>query len=50
MTTNTKESGLEEIIVNILISDNCYELCTNEDYNRNYTIDEIRLFSFLLKT
>ena len=47
MPTNIKESGLEAIIVNYLIKNNGYELGTNEDYNRDYAVDESRLLRFL---
>ena len=50
MPTNTKESGLETIIVNYLIQNNGYELGTNEDYNRDYAVDESRLLRFLQDT
>jgi type I restriction enzyme, R subunit len=50
MPTNTKESGLEELIINSLVQDNGYEQGKNEDYNRDYAIDETRLFRFLVNT
>ncbi|MDR0312557.1 MAG: DEAD/DEAH box helicase family protein [Treponema sp.] len=50
MPTNTKESGLEELIVNSLVQDNGYQQGANEDYNRDYAIDETRLFRFLNNT
>lgn len=50
MPTNIKESGLEAIIVNYLIKNNGYELGTNEDYNRDYAVDESRLLRFLQDT
>jgi len=50
MPTNTKESGLEDLIVNSLVQDNGYEQGNNEDYNRDYAIDETRLFRFLVNT
>ncbi|GBU27314.1 DEAD/DEAH box helicase [Treponema sp. R8-4-B8] len=50
MPTNTKESGLEELIVNSLVQDNGYEQGENKDYNRDYAIDETRLFRFLINT
>ena len=46
MPTNTKESGLEELIVNSLVHDNGYEQGANEDYNRDYAIDEACFFRF----
>lgn len=48
--TNTKESGLEALIVKWLIEQNDYEQGTNTDYNRDYAIDETRLFRFLQDT
>jgi len=48
--TNTKESGLETLIVDWLVNHNGYEQGTNADYNREYAIDETRLFRFLQDT
>lgn len=48
--TNTRESGLETLIVDWLVSHNGYEQGTNADYNREYAIDETRLFRFLQDT
>lgn len=48
--TNTKESGLEALIVKWLVDHNGYEQGTNADYNRDYAIDETRLFRFLQDT
>ena len=48
--TNTKESGLELLIVQWLIEQNGYEQGTNADYNRDYAVDETRLFRFLQDT
>lgn len=48
--TNTKENGLEALIVKWLVEQNGYEQGTNADYNRNYAIDETRLFRFLQDT
>jgi len=48
--TNTRESGLESLIVNWLVNHNGYEQGTNADYNRDYAIDETRLFRFLSAT
>ena len=48
--TNTKESGLEALIVKWLVDHNDYEEGTNADYNREYAIDETRLFRFLQDT
>ena len=48
--TNTKESGLEALIVKWLVDHNEYEQGTNADYNREYAVDETRLFRFLQDT
>ncbi len=48
--TNTKESGLESLIVKWLVEENGYEQGTNADYNRDYAMDETRLFRFLADT
>ena len=48
--TNTKENGLESLIVKWLVEENGYEQGTNSDYNREYAIDETRLFRFLNET
>jgi len=48
--TNTRESGLEALIVDWLVKHNGYEQGTNADYNREYAIDETRLFRFLQDT
>lgn len=48
--TNTKESGLEALIVKSLVEQNGYEEGKNEDYNKEYAIDETRLFRFLKAT
>lgn len=48
--TNTKESGLETLIVKWLVEHNGYEEGSNTDYNKEYAIDETRLFRFLQDT
>lgn len=48
--TNTKESGLESLIVKWLVAQNGYEEGTNADYNKEYVVDETRLFRFLQDT
>ena len=48
--TNTKESGLEALIVKWLVDHNDYEEGTNANYNKEYAIDETRLFRFLQDT
>lgn len=45
--TDTKESGLETLIVKWLVEHNGYEEGTNADYNKEYALDETRLFRFL---
>ena len=45
--TNTKESGLESLIVKWLVEQNGYEEGTNADYNKEYAVDETCLFRFL---
>jgi len=50
MTTNTKEAALEDLIIASLETESGYEQGTNEDYNRDYAIDETRLFRFLMIT
>lgn len=48
--TNTKESGLESLIVKYLVESNDYEEGYNADYNKVYAVDETRLFRFLQDT
>jgi type I restriction enzyme R subunit len=48
--TNTKESGLETLIVKWLVEQNGYEEGVNADYSKEYAIDETRLFRFLKET
>ncbi len=48
--TNTKENGFEALIVKWLVEQNGYEEGTNADYNKEYAIDETRLFRFLQDT
>ena len=48
--TDTKEKGLESLIVKWLVEQNGYEQGANEDYNRDYAVDEARLFRFLSET
>ncbi len=50
MATNTKEAGFESLIVQSLVADSGYEQGTNDDYNKEYAIDETRLFRFLEAT
>ena len=48
--TNTKENGLESLIVKWLVEQCGYEEGTNADYNKEYAVDETRLFRFLQDT
>ena len=48
--TNTNENGLEALIVDWLVNKNRYEQGINADYNKEYAIDETRLFRFLNDT
>ena len=48
--TNTKEDGLETLIVKWLVEQNSYEEGTNTDYNKEFALDETRLFRFLQDT
>jgi type I restriction enzyme R subunit len=48
--TNTKESGLETLIVGWLVEHNGYEQGVSADYNREYAVDEVCLFRFLEET
>lgn len=48
--TDKTEKGFETIIVNWLVEQNGYEQGMNDDYNKEYTVDETRLFRFLNDT
>lgn len=48
--TDKTEKGFETLIVNWLVDQNGYQQGTNEDYNKEYAIDETRLFRFLNNT
>lgn len=48
--TDKTEKGFETLIVNWLVDQNGYQQGTNEDYNKEYAIDETRLFRFLNDT
>ena len=50
MPTNTKEAGFESLIVKHLTEVSGYEEGKNSDYNKDYAIDEKRLFRFLKTT
>ncbi|WP_329886777.1 type I restriction endonuclease subunit R [Pseudoramibacter faecis] len=48
--TDKTEKGFETLIVNWLVEQNGYEQGTNDDYNKEYALDETRLFRFLNDT
>ena len=48
--TNTKESGLESLIVKWLVEHNGYEQGQNHDYDMEHALDTVRLFRFLKDT
>ena len=48
--SDTSEKGLEALIVKCLVEQNGYEEGTNTDYNKEYAVDETRLFRFLQDT
>lgn len=48
--TDKTERGFETLIVNWLVEQNGYEQGTNDDYNKEYAVDETRLFRFLNDT
>lgn len=48
--TNTKEVGLENLIVKWLTGQNGYEQGTNDDYSQEFAMDTARLFRFLEAT
>ena len=50
MPTNTRESGFETLIVNWLVEQNGYQQGASVEYNREYAVDEPRLFRFLETT
>ena len=49
-TSNTRENGFETLIVESLKQSAGYEQGCNEDYNKDYAVDETRLFRFLQDT
>jgi hypothetical protein len=49
MPTNTKESDLEELIVNSLVHENGCKQGGNKDYNRDYAIDKACFSAFSQK-
>lgn len=50
MQTNVKENGFETLIVNSLIENAEYEQGNTTEYNKEYAVDEGRLFRFLQET
>ena len=50
MPTNVRENGFETLIVNALVDDNGYEQGNTTEYNKDYAVDEGRLFRFLQET
>lgn len=50
MTTDIKENGFETLIVEYLVLTNKYELGLNSNYNKEFAVDEKRLFGFLSVT
>ena len=50
MPANTRESGLEKLIVDWLVTHNGFEQGENADYSKDFAIDETRLFRFLEET
>lgn len=48
--TNTNENGFETLIVDWLVTQNKYEQGSNDVYNKDYAVDEVRLFRFLNDT
>ena len=50
MPSNTKENGFETLIVDTLVNSNGYEQGVTTEYNKQYAIDEDRLFRFLMST
>ncbi len=48
--TDTKEKGLEALIVEYLRDQNGYEQGTSSDYDREFAVDTTRLFCFLKET
>ena len=50
MPTNTKENGFETLIVQSIVNDAGYEQGDSAEYNKDYAVDEGRLFRFLQST
>lgn len=49
-TSNTRENGFETLIVNSLVNNAGYEQGATTEYNKDYAVDEGRLFRFLQDT
>ena len=47
MPTNTRENGFETLICDYLVNNNGFELGNTAEYDKEYAIDEGRLFRFL---
>lgn len=47
MPTNIRENGFETLICDYLVNNNGFELGSTTEYNKEYAIDEGRLFRFL---
>ena len=47
MPTNTRENGFETLIVEYLRDVNGFEQGVTAEYNKDYAVDEGRLFRFL---
>ena len=50
MPSNTRENGFETLIVNALVNDCGYDQGHTTEYNKEYAVDEGRLFRFLQET
>ena len=50
MATDISERGFENLIVNWLVEENGFERGTNADFNKEYAVDEARLFRYLQET
>ena len=50
MPSNTRENGFETMIVNSLVNNAGYEQGVTIEYNKDYAVDEGRLFRFLQDT
>jgi len=48
--TDTTEKGLEALIVGYLVEYNGYEQGANSDYNKEFAVDEQRLWRFISST